>query len=162
MRQIVEDTPGQLNLTVWSDSLVESVGHRPGSAYIEAVWLGILGPSATWCWQRLARMAAANMNAVDTVDLAVSLGLGEGLSRSAPISRTLGRLVAFDTAHRAGDTLAVRVALGDIPERRAARLSWSARLAHEHLGRRAVLTGRPGNGVEPSLDHSAAPDGLML
>jgi hypothetical protein len=33
--------------------------HRPGSPYVHAVWLGVLGPSATLAWERLARQAGA-------------------------------------------------------------------------------------------------------
>lgn len=72
------------------------------------------------------------------VDLAVSLGLGEGLSANAPLPRSLGRLVQFGGAHRVGETFAVRRALPPVAQRQLGRLSWSARRAHEHL----VGTGR--------------------
>lgn len=49
------------------------------------------------------------------------------------VSRTLARLVAFDAARRQGDTLAVRLALPDLPARRLSRLSHSARFAHERF-----------------------------
>jgi hypothetical protein len=54
-----------------------------------------------------------------------------------PISRGLGRLGHFGCASRNGATLAVRLALPPLPERRAERLSYSARLAHEHYTRQA-------------------------
>jgi hypothetical protein len=96
-------------------------------------WLGVLGPSTTLAWQRLARLATARpATAIDTADLAASLGLGDGLGRSAAISRTLGRMVAFGAAMRSEDTLAVRRALPDLPERMVHRLSHTARLAHQH------------------------------
>jgi hypothetical protein len=163
-RQVLEPTPAQLTITPWSDAVVEAVGHRPGSPYLEACWLPILGPSGTWCWQRLSRLAAVRPGArIDAVDLAVSLGLGEGLGRNAPISRTLGRLVAFETAYRSGDAIAVRLALPDLSARHAARLPVSARMAHKRLARQPlppsrsrVLTTAP----EPSP--SAAPEGLSL
>jgi hypothetical protein len=60
------------------------------------------------------------------------LGLGKGLGRSAPISRTIGRLVAYDAIDRDGTTLAGHLALPDLPERVTRNLSYSARLAHEH------------------------------
>jgi hypothetical protein len=130
------ETPARLNLIVWSDPVIEALGHRPGSPYIEAVWLGVLGPSTTWGWMRLARLAALRpASVVDVIDLSVSLGLGESLGRNASISRTLSRMAAFDAAHLVGDTIAVRLALPDIPERRLPRLSYSARLAHERFGR---------------------------
>jgi hypothetical protein len=79
------------------------------------VWLSVLGPSATWTWQRLARHAThIPGTAIDTTDLAVSIGLGEGLGRTSPLSRTLNRLVVHHAAYCAGHTLAVRVALPDL------------------------------------------------
>lgn len=131
--QINQPTPDRLTIVAWPDPRTEARGHRPGSPYVEAVWLGILGPSTTLCWQRLARLATAREStAIDSVDLAVSLGLGESLGRNAPISRTLGRMVAFGAARRSGETLAVRRALPDVPERMSGRLSYTARLAHQH------------------------------
>ena len=134
--KIVPETPSVLTLVALSDPVVERLGHRPGSPYIELVWLGILGPSATLAWQRLARQAAAVPSSkLDVVDLSVSLGLGTGLGRNSIVSRTLTRLVAFDVAQRCGDTLAVRLALPDLPQRRLTRLSNSARLAHDRFAR---------------------------
>jgi len=114
-------------------------GHKPCSPYVEAVWLGVLGPSTTLCWTRLSRIANVRPNtAIDITDLAVSLGLGVGLGRNAPITRTLGRMVMFGTALHSGDTFAVRRALPDVPERMTKGLSYTARLAHQRgasLGR---------------------------
>jgi hypothetical protein len=136
--RITDPTPDHLAVVAYKDEVIEHLGYAPGHHYIEAVWLGVLGPSATWCWQRLARVAASAGGGpilVDAVDLAVSLGLGEGLGRSAPITRCLGRIIRFDGARSNGATLAVRLALPPIAERRAERLSYSARLAHEHFTR---------------------------
>jgi hypothetical protein len=134
MTRRLEATPARLTIGPWSDSVIEAHGHRPGSAYIEAVWLGVLGPSATWAYQRLARLAVARPGtSIDTVDLATSLGLGHNLGPNAMISRTLNRLVGFGAAVRNDSFLAVRLALPDLPARRVALLSPSARLAHQHL-----------------------------
>ncbi|HLN06487.1 MAG TPA: hypothetical protein VK217_09425 [Acidimicrobiales bacterium] len=136
--QTPTETPPVLMLVPFPDPVVERFGHRPGSPYVELVWLGILGPSTTFAWQRLARQAAAvSSSTLDVADLSVSLGLGEGLGRNAMVSRTLARLVAFDAARRQDDTLAVRLALPDLTERRLSRLSRSARLAHERFAHRA-------------------------
>ena len=136
MNQVQRATPSLLTVVAWSDTVIETRGHRPGSPYVEAVWLGVLGPSATWAWQRLARIAAGHPGAaIDSADLAISVGLGERLGPNAAISRTLGRLVAFNVVQRKDDVIAVRVALPDLPARCVARLSASARLAHELLGR---------------------------
>jgi hypothetical protein len=88
--QLAVETPVQLQVVAWSDPVIENLGHRPGSAYIEAVWLGILGPTTTFTWMRLARLAAARPSTtIDVVDLAVSLGVPDvgadgGLRRRPP------------------------------------------------------------------------------
>lgn len=134
--QASQPTPPRLTVIAWSDAVIEARGHRPGSAYVEGVWLGLLGPSATWAWQRLARLAPTRPGVtIDTAEFATSLALGESLGSNAVMSRTLGRLVAFDAAQRRPQVIAVRVALPDVPARRAVRLSPSARVAHERLGR---------------------------
>jgi len=139
-RQVAQPTPPWLIITPWADPVIEAVGHRPGSPYIEAVWLGTLGPSATWAWQRLARIATTKPGLnIDTADLATSLGLGDSLSRNAKMSRTLSRLVAFDAARLTAESFAVRVALPDVTERQVARLSPSVRFAHDHLNRLAEV-----------------------
>jgi len=123
-----------------------------GAPYVEFVWLGILGPSVTFAWQRLARQAAAiSSSTVDVVDLSVSLGLGENLGRNALVSRMLARLVAFDSARRQGDILAVRLALPDLPARRLSRLSHSARLAHERFAHGAPAVAVTNGPVAPVI-----------
>jgi hypothetical protein len=84
------ETPPTLTLVRFPDPVVERLGHRPGSPYVELVWLGVLGPSTTFAWQRLARRAVAvPCGNLDVADLSLSLGLGEGLGRNAMMSRTL-------------------------------------------------------------------------
>jgi hypothetical protein len=114
---------------------VEATGHRPGSPYVEHVYVSHLGPTATWLWQRLARVAtAAPSTIIDMADLAASLGLGTNLGPNSAMSRTLNRLVLFDGGRRSGSTFAVRLALPDLPPNRLARLPVSVRVAHQHLG----------------------------
>ena len=160
--QTNQPTPPRLTVVAWPDTVIEAHGHRPGSAYVEGVWLGVLGPSATWAWQRLARIATTRPGlTIDSVDLATSLGLGEGLGANAAISRTLGRLVAFDAAQRGADIIAVRVALPDLPARRTVRLSPSARFAHERLGH-SRLPALPTAQAPASVDQPASPVGVSL
>ena len=40
----VDATPARMTVTAWRDQTVEAAGHRPGSPYIEHVYLGLLGP----------------------------------------------------------------------------------------------------------------------
>jgi hypothetical protein len=148
--QINQETPATLTVVAWPDPIVEARGHKPGSAYIHGVWLGRLGPATTLAWERLSRIAVACPSTpVDTVDLAVSLGLGENLGRNSAISCTLGRMVAFGAAHRCGDKLAVRRALPDVPDRMLGRLSYTARISHQHLAR---STPTPSNHGAPAVD----------
>src|SRR5579875_3837992 len=142
------ETPPTLTVVAWPDPMLEAHGHRPGSPYVEAVWLGVLCPSTTLCWQRLARLATARpATPIDAADLAVSLGLGDGLGKNSAISRTLERMVVFGVALRSGDTLAVRRAL---PERMTRRLSHTARLAHQH--RAHTATSQPANSPARSAE----------
>ena len=125
--------PTTLTVTAWDDPLVEAHGFGPRSPYVEGVWGGVLGPSATLCYRRLGSLVAATGDAitVDVVDLAVSLGLGEGTGRNAMITKTLARLVAFDVARWLPDgRYAVRRALAALPERRVRTLSASAQSFH--------------------------------
>ena len=160
--QTNQATPPRLTVVAWPDPVIEAHGHRPGAPYVEGVWLGILGPSATWAWTRLARIAATRPGVtIDSTDLATSLGLGESLGANSAISRTLGRLVAFDAAQRGADIIAVRVALPDLPARRTARLSPSARLAHERLGH-SRLPAWPAAQPPASVDQPASSVGASL
>ncbi len=131
-----DGAPANLTVVAWPDAIIEPRGHKPGSPYIEAVWLGVLGPATVLCWSRLSRIATARPGTViDTADLAVSLGLSKALGRNAPITRTLNRMVMFGTADSLDDTLAVRRALPDVPPRMVGRLSYTARLSHQHWAR---------------------------
>jgi hypothetical protein len=139
--------PARISVVPWRDQPVEAVGHRPDSSYIEAVWLGVLGPSTTLTWRRLARLAAVHPGGVmGTAELAQSLGLGQGLEKNAPVPRSIARMVAFGAARRNGPTIAVRLALPDVPAQQRQRLSSSARLAHQYLGQRQPGHGTAGNG----------------
>ena len=42
----------------WRDPIVEALGHRPESPYIEYVWLSVLGPATVWAYRRLSCLAA--------------------------------------------------------------------------------------------------------
>lgn len=126
------EVPAQLTVIAYDDPLVADLGYGPESAYLEFVWLAVIGPSATWRWRRLARIAietGATPFGSDAVDLVLSIGLVEGLGRNSAGARTIGRLVAFDFARRAGrqgEVLAIRRAVSRLPEHRAHRMPLSA------------------------------------
>ena len=127
-------TKGRAVLTVkgWRDAVVEERGFPVLSPYVEAVWLPVLGPSATLALRRLGALAAARPEGVDVDlgDLARDLGLGGATAR---LLRTLRRLEMFGMATSRVDHLAVRTAVGPLPERHLCRLSQRARAAHEHF-----------------------------
>ena len=154
-RQVNQATPPQMRVEPWADARTEGYGHRPGSAYIGRVWLGALGPSATWAWLHLATVASeAPGSTLDMAELARSLGLGTALGPNGPLSRTLGRLAAFDALQRAGEVLVVRRALPDMPCGLLAQQSASARAAHERLAH-AQFAGRvPGRQAWPVPAHT--------
>jgi hypothetical protein len=155
--------PAELTVVAYEDPLIERLGHGPDSPYIEQCWLAITGPSATWMWRRLARLATEAQTSpvvVDTTDLMLSVGLGESLARNSIGARTVTRMTAFDLAQRAGrdgGVLAVRRALPRLSERQAQRLPLSARLYHEHSASATVghssrreEPGAPADGVANS------------
>lgn len=120
------------------DPVVEAHGFPATSRYVETVWLGVLGPTATWAYRRLGSLAEVHPDGatVDLVDLALSLGLGEGLGKNSLLWRALARLVSFGVARWEGDVLAVRRRVAPLPERQVSRLSASAARAHVQLARR--------------------------
>jgi len=141
--------PTAITVVPWRDPVGEATGHRPGSAYVEAVWLPLLGPSATWAWQRLARIATAHSPVrLDVAELAAGIGLGGRLGPTSTMARTLERLERFGALRRSGEVFAVRLALPELPESRVARLCASARLAHRNLA------AGPSNVPAPEVDAS--------
>ena len=153
-RQVNLPTPPQMRVEPWPDARTEGFGRRPGSAYIGRVWLGALGPSATWAWSHLATVASeAPDSTLDMADLARSLGLGTALGPNGPLSRTLGRLAAFDALQRSGEVLVVRRALPDMPYGLLAQQSASARAAHERLAHTHVAEHASGHLAWPMPAH---------
>jgi hypothetical protein len=152
--------PDRLRVVPWPDPTLERFGHLPGSPYVEACWVSVLGPSASWAWQRLARLAATHPgSAVEVAELSASIGLGAPHGHNATINRTLGRLVTFGAAAPGPDgTLAVRSALPDLAARHLARAPQSVRAAHHALtGRPLPPPGRAPLAPDPAADPIPAP-----
>jgi hypothetical protein len=101
------------------------------SVYVETYWLPILGPSCVFAARRLAAWLQAEPNGfeISTAALATSLGLGSGVGRSAPIVRTLTRLVDFGLAN-ISDTYAVRMMFPPLSARQIMRLPDHLAAAH--------------------------------
>jgi hypothetical protein len=98
--------PDQITVTPWTDPVIDTLGHDPRSWYAETFWLPTLGPT--------------------------SLLLMRHLGPNAPIMRSLGRLVQFDMACRAGDhAFAVRRNLPPVNRRHVKRLPAALQTLHD-------------------------------
>jgi hypothetical protein len=127
-----------ITLAAWDDPLVEAHGFGPRSAYVETVYLGVLGPSSTFIYRKLGALVELGLTdvEVDLADLALSLGLGTGTGRQSPVVRSLDRLVSFGVARWLADgRYALRKALAPLPEYRLARLAPSVRRFHAQHSR---------------------------
>ncbi|HTW97921.1 MAG TPA: bifunctional DNA primase/polymerase, partial [Acidimicrobiales bacterium] len=114
---------------------------RTSDPYLERCWLGVIGPSASWCLRRLAAELEAHPDGVNVrrEDLARDLGLSTSRSLNAPMHRTLRRLCDFGLARLAVDSaFEVRTELPPLSPARVARLSPGAQRAHHELVAEAV------------------------
>jgi hypothetical protein len=128
-----------LDIRPWPDPVIDEVGFDPRSAYVERYWLGILGPSATWLVRRLAAGLDAEPAgfALDLVETAGSLGLGNRGGRNAPFFRTIDRICQFGAAQRVGgEVLRVRRKLPPLTRGQLARLPEALQADHEEWTRR--------------------------
>lgn len=117
--------PERVRIGVWTDPVVDGLGHDPRSPYVEQFWLGILGPSATWLLRRVAERLDREPEGFDLdLDLlAGELGLGMRGGAHAPVRRALARCVTFAMARPVGPgALAVRRRLPPLPRRHLLRL----------------------------------------
>jgi len=118
------------------DPVVEAHGFGPDHTYIEGAPASRLGPSGVLLWRRLAHLVEPTDTPVqvDVVDTLACVGLGVGLGRNGVGARTVGRMIAYDPARRAGRDraiLAVRRSAAPLNAVQATRLSASARAVHD-------------------------------
>lgn len=136
------------------DPVVEAVGFGARSAYAEAYWLGVLGPSALLALRRVSMGLDRHPDgfSVELDQLARELGLGASTTRHAPVVKAIARLVAFGMAAVRGDALAVRRSVPPLARRHVARLP--LHLAERH---RAEIVG-----LSSPCPAATAPPGLIL
>jgi hypothetical protein len=125
----------------WPDPIIDTLGHDPRSLYVETFWLPTLGPSTLLLLRRLAACFDEHPDGVELLmaETSQSLGLGFREGRSAPLRRSLLRLVQFDLAHPDGDPveagevsdLAVRRLVPPVNRRHVRRLPPHLQEAHE-------------------------------
>ena len=126
--------PGQLQVIAWSDPVVERVGFPPHHAYVELLWLPIVGPSATWLYRRLGDLVTRRPagTIIDVGELAASIGLSEATTPHSPAQRSLRRLDRFGLARWDG-RYAVRTLAPPLAQRHLERLPPALRAAHHAL-----------------------------
>jgi hypothetical protein len=151
------ELPEQIQVRPWADPWREANGFPAHSAYVELVWSGRLGPTATLLYRRLGGLARACPEgaSIDVADLGAGLGLGRGDGRWSPLARSVGRLVVFGAARWDGDTLEVRRALPPVTTASLARLGPTAQRIHAaEMARRSVPDPHGGGG--PGVQRRAA------
>jgi hypothetical protein len=123
-----------LSILPWVDPVVEAVGHDPRSPYVEAFWLGILGPSATWLARRLVAGFDRSPDGYEIPwrELAGALGLSTAGAKNSPFARTCQRLVQFGLAQAHSRGLGVRRRLPPLSHRQVERLPIGLQAAHRH------------------------------
>jgi hypothetical protein len=109
--------PTTFRASRWQDASADGADcFAATSPYVEALWLPVLGPSATWALRRLAAFLDSTDDCLVNLDeLGRSLGLGSRTGKHSAIAVALGRVVRFDIARWDGSTLAVRRRLPPVP-----------------------------------------------
>lgn len=123
-----------LEVGVWSDPVVDRLGHDPRSAYVERFWLPIMGPSTVWFLRRMADALDHHPEGftLDLVETAHALGVGMRGGRNAPMVRTIDRSCRFGAARTHGrDAIEVRRRLAPLTRAQTERLPASLRAEHD-------------------------------
>ncbi|HTH05016.1 MAG TPA: hypothetical protein VL916_04060 [Ilumatobacteraceae bacterium] len=137
--------PPTLMVVPWDDPVVDQVGHDVRSNYVEAFWLNVLGPTATWTLRRLV----AGLDRyplgyeLDLDETAGALGLSYSSGTTNSFGRALQRCVMFGVAQPVPDGLAVRRRLPTVSLRQLERMPERLRTLHADW--------RAGDVVEPQL-----------
>jgi hypothetical protein len=112
----------------------------PDDAYIEAVWLPVLGPASFVLWRRLARDAVKTPGFGTSLQrLAAAAGLGSARGTQSAIARALRRLERFGLVRCGDDNLVVvRCRLPFASSHQLERLDPSIRAIHAVFHDRAA------------------------
>ena len=108
---------------------------RPGSRYVERLWLPLLGPTST----ALLRVLAEELDEkgsgtiVEASRLARGLGLGAGTGVESALSRAIRRLERFRLVKAEGDVLRVRTEVPPLSDHDVSRLPDDLRTIHQRL-----------------------------
>lgn len=117
------------DLTVmrWRDPVVDDLGLSVRGTYVEVVWAGVLGPTATAALRFLAPYSSlpADQATLDIADLAATLGVSASV-----LLRALRRLTRYGFIRRSLHGLEVRALAAPVPAHYVSRLSRTARAFH--------------------------------
>lgn len=104
----------------WNDPVLDTLGHDPRSLYVERFWLPTLGPTALLLLRYLAARFESDPEGseLDVAETSRALGVGVREGRSAPLWRTLNRLVQFDLARTPDEPLPGARPLPEVEVRR--------------------------------------------
>jgi hypothetical protein len=138
----------------WIDTVVDRRGFDPRDPYVDAYWLGIIGPTATWIMRRFAEAFdhCPEGFALGVDPLAASIGVSAAKGAASPFDRAVGRCLRFGlarpnratSAKRSDDlVLDVRRRLPQIPARSLRRLPEHLIGAHDDWIREHHRQGRP-------------------
>ena len=140
---LIADTPVvpvmTLHMEIWSDPVIDDLGHDPRSRYVERFWLPVLGPSTVWFLRRLADQFDAEPEGfdLDLVETARALGVGMRGGKHSPMLRTVDRACRFGASRMIGTTgLAVRRRLAPLTRAQVERLPASLQREHTDAVRR--------------------------
>ncbi len=121
-----------LRVEPWTDPVLDELGHDPRSLYVETFYPAVLGPSSILLLRRLAAALELHPDGfdLDTIALALELGLGQKGGRNSPFWKTLDRTCRFGLTHRTGPVLRVRRRLAPLTLRQIERLPRHLQLTH--------------------------------
>jgi hypothetical protein len=132
-----------LHIMPWTDPIVERVGHRPDSPYVEQFWLPTIGPTGCWLYRRLGRVVAS-MTAdsapmpLDVEILARSVGIN-----TDTLAKSLTRLGQFRFIRSAvgAETIEVRRRVPDLSLQQLRRLPEPLQVRHANEFTRSINVG---------------------
>ena len=126
--------PELIYISVWSDPLIDRLGHDPRSAYVEQFWLSVLGPSTVWLLRHWAGILDQEPDGAE-IDLAITarrLGLGHKGGRNSPLARSMIRACRFGAARATGSgRLEVRRRLPPLNRGQIQRLPEALQRCHQ-------------------------------
>jgi len=120
-------TDTDVTVVPWHDPVVDDLGLPVRGTYVEVVWAGLLGPTATAALRFLAPYSSlpAEQATLDIAELGATLGVSMSV-----LLRALGRLVRFGFVRRSPHALEVRAFASPVPVHYISRLSRTARALH--------------------------------